>query len=476
MYKPSHWKACGMGVKLVLSPPHPFLTMALEATADNLTHVNIWQLGRHDDAAPCNLLWSHHLRNIVSEHLHLVGAKATTIMKEVVNQYRNPTVAMRPTNEPLQRLYGFPIFRRPTRKQILQMLPAITCRGRLDQDPFTALTILHERNPEKVYNYTPHDSTKPDSESHFTCALADDFTVKNMILHGMLDGMAADTSWRNKSENRAAVTFLIAVNKNEHFVPVYVSTVNVEGRFCPSFSKGENQDLEYKSCGDEEKGQSACAGNCKWLLIWSEDPASIMHTDAKARAEILNICLEILKHGWKVPKWMIDKCLAELKAIKKGFKEFPDAYIRLCQFHVVQAILHWDTDDGTAVKKPRLPFYIKDKLIVLFCVLQRCRTMDEWPATKSRFLEDACGVVMSQGGGDADSDTSEYESEQDEELEEHDNPRDISSSDELLGKLSQLVLKKKVQGPKTEALLAQEYDQQLVYRDMDFRAGVLALA
>ena len=69
------------------------------------------------------------------------------------------------------------------------------------------------------YSYNPHDHTKPDAASQFTCALVDDFSLENMILHGTRDGMAADTSWRNKSENRAAVTFLIAVDENEHLVP-----------------------------------------------------------------------------------------------------------------------------------------------------------------------------------------------------------------------------------------------------------------
>ena len=49
--------------------------------------------------------------------------------------------------------------------------------------------------------------------------MADEFTLENMILHGTRDGMAADSSWRNKNENRAAVTFLIAVDRNQHLVP-----------------------------------------------------------------------------------------------------------------------------------------------------------------------------------------------------------------------------------------------------------------
>jgi hypothetical protein len=69
-----------------------------------------------------------------------------------------------------------------------------------------------------MQSYTTHDPDHPDSQSQFTCAMVDHFTLENMILHGTRDGLAADSSWRNKSENRAAVTF-IAVDENKHLLP-----------------------------------------------------------------------------------------------------------------------------------------------------------------------------------------------------------------------------------------------------------------
>ena len=68
-------------------------------------------------------------------------------------------------------------------------------------------------------SYTPHDPNERDHDSQFTCAMADKFTLENLILHGTRDGMAADSSWRNKNENRAAVTFLITVDENQHLLP-----------------------------------------------------------------------------------------------------------------------------------------------------------------------------------------------------------------------------------------------------------------
>lgn len=57
------------------------MIIQLEAYADDLTRVTIWQSGTHEDANPQNLLWSRRLRNLVSERLRLVGVKATTVMR-----------------------------------------------------------------------------------------------------------------------------------------------------------------------------------------------------------------------------------------------------------------------------------------------------------------------------------------------------------------------------------------------------------
>ena len=114
---------------------------------------------------------------------------------------------------------------------------------------------------------------------------------------------------------------------------------------------------------------------------------------------------------------MIDKCRAELQAIRKGqlfdftvticdsvpqtellttCLEFPDSYVRLCQFHVVQAILRWDRSDGSTAKGPKISTHIKYKLLILFRRLQRCRSWTEWPAAKAVFLHHACELIHSQ--------------------------------------------------------------------------------
>ncbi len=70
-----------------------------------------------------------------------------------------------------------------------------------------------------ILSYTPHDLDLPDALSNFMMAITDTFSMDSLILHGSERGWALDSSWRNKNENRAAVTFLIAVDANYHAVP-----------------------------------------------------------------------------------------------------------------------------------------------------------------------------------------------------------------------------------------------------------------
>jgi hypothetical protein len=81
-----------------------------------------------------------------------------------------------------------------------------------------------------LYSYVPYDPNMPHQKSQFTCAMVDDFTLEALIWHGLVDGVGCDTSYRNKSENRAAVTFLIAVDESLHLVP---------GRFSCQLSRME---------------------------------------------------------------------------------------------------------------------------------------------------------------------------------------------------------------------------------------------
>ncbi|RPD52038.1 hypothetical protein L227DRAFT_568860, partial [Lentinus tigrinus ALCF2SS1-6] len=65
-------------------------------------------------------------------------------------------------------------------------------------------------------------------------------------------------------------------------------------------------------------------------------------------------------------------------------------------FHVVQAITRWDCDNGDRGSPLQLGMEVKVQIIFLFRDLQRCRSWDEWPVEKDKFLESLRRVIMSQ--------------------------------------------------------------------------------
>ena len=115
----------------------------------------------------------------------------------------------------------------------------VLCQGarhysRLDQDPLRAIGILHERNPDKTFmlvklrlrnssclsnhRFRPHnDQATPPTK--FSVAITNAFAMEQLIIHGRDMGVALDSSWRNKNENRAPLTFLVTINGQRHCVP-----------------------------------------------------------------------------------------------------------------------------------------------------------------------------------------------------------------------------------------------------------------
>ncbi|KAF8579201.1 hypothetical protein K439DRAFT_1620750 [Ramaria rubella] len=175
----------------------------IEITAEDLTTATIWQFGKHPDVKPeQGLHWSRHLRNLVSEWLHVGGAKVSTVQKGEVGF-----------------LYLAHCLNLPTAKQLRSMFPAVWWHKHLHKDLFEVVHLLHEQNPDKIYNYTAHERKQLETKSEFTCAITDKHALEQLILHGIRDGIGCDTSWRNKNENRAAVMFLMVVDGNGHLAP-----------------------------------------------------------------------------------------------------------------------------------------------------------------------------------------------------------------------------------------------------------------
>jgi hypothetical protein len=128
---------------------------------------------------------------------------------------------------------------------------------------------------------------------------------------------------------------------------------------------------------------------------------------------------------------------------------FPNAYIRLCQFHAIQAILRWDCDDGLMAQEKgvRITQELKFQICILFRNLQRCRTWEEWPKTKARFLNKVRTIIFTQTTIPCEEEETEDENPEGE--------NDIRAPGRLIHSQSTTTRKLKV---KSEQLVGKEYN------------------
>ncbi len=96
------------------------------------------------------------------------------------------------------------------------------------------------------------------------------------------------------------------------------------------------------------------------------------------------------------------------------------ALIRLCQFHVVQAITRLERDSGDRGSPMRLGLELKAEIIYHFRRLQRCRTYEAWPETEKTFFRNVQRAIILQrrkGGEDGSnlslSDLARYQAQYD---------------------------------------------------------------
>ncbi|KIJ40861.1 hypothetical protein M422DRAFT_256022 [Sphaerobolus stellatus SS14] len=248
--------------------------------------------------------------------------------EDIVLNHTYPLQMERPPNTNVSWPQQYPLWRRYTKLQLKNMMKGVRKRGRLHDDPFIAIGILARRNRDKIYYYNPHDRSKPDSMSRFTCAMANRWTLENIILHGSQDGIGIDTSWRNMNENRAGVTFITGVDENGHLVP------------CSALLSANIKAETLKEYLVQTEIQVIARAN---EII--SDATSILSRDKAEKIEIIALSHDIVRTGhWNIKKVMIDKCLFLLTAILQAI---PNVIILICQFHIIQAILRLDVDSGS---------------------------------------------------------------------------------------------------------------------------------
>ncbi|KAK6974658.1 hypothetical protein R3P38DRAFT_2749796, partial [Favolaschia claudopus] len=324
------------------------------------------------------LMSSRFLRLQILDRGRRFGASAAAIQRDLVQKFmlRNTSGVDAP----------LPRHRIPTGKQVRDMLRAGKQRLRLARNPFRATKLMVDLNPRNMYYHTEHDFTAPDDKSKFTVAITDDFSLDSTILNttGPDGTIFVDSTHRLRNENRAATTVLCTANEGKHVMPgAYLISANIQA---PTIKNWFVETIKKIEARAQEV---------------ANDKSKIHDRDVAAQEQLFSRCKHIAENGFDFTNIMIDKSRSELNGLVDALRELgiTNYYIRLCQFHVIFAILRFDFDDGSQGLGFAIPVSIKAEILVLFRILQRCRSWDQWEATKRNFHEGLVDLL-----GDADRD------------------------------------------------------------------------
>ncbi|KZS93654.1 hypothetical protein SISNIDRAFT_465836 [Sistotremastrum niveocremeum HHB9708] len=304
----------------------------LEIVARDLTTVEIWQRHRHKDCADPEkqLEYSRHIRAIVGDSAREGGSVLTagTIMRNLTDR-----VEKGHPNGP-----KLPLYRQPDIYDIRTVVNTMRKRGRLHADAFQALGIFAERNPERVFMYGPPLAFRG---CVLTSSQLPPIYAKegkgpwNRVAywHYGSVGVALDSKFRGVNENYAPLTLIITVDNNGHGAPgaAWV-TQNIKKRTLVAMLQAFLEKLLKR---------------CQQLADGAEIEDAWRRTPEECKL-IRKNASRILKHGFQPLFWMIDKSTAEKNAI---LEIWPDACIRICQFHVIQAITRYNSGTAGSTKK-----------------------------------------------------------------------------------------------------------------------------
>ncbi|KAE8246414.1 hypothetical protein A4X13_0g5801 [Tilletia indica] len=189
------------------------------------------------------------------------------------------------------------------RDKVDRLVAGLKQASRLHADPFIAVDLFVEANSENVFAYQPLHITK--TMKRFSVGVKSSWSIQNLI-RWQGKAIYLDSSWRNKNENRAPLTFVTTTNGAGHMVP------------CAAYLSADATSRTYEHLLKALEGQVVEEA----ALICSRadaQPASKSSTNVDVLLHnARKICTE---RAWRPATVMIDKCKAELNAINDGEKE-----------------------------------------------------------------------------------------------------------------------------------------------------------
>ncbi|KAJ7852532.1 hypothetical protein B0H13DRAFT_1207570 [Mycena leptocephala] len=257
-----------------------------------------------------------------------------------------------------------PSYRRPDATQVNNIINNARRKERLLSDPLLSIGVFAEHNPEKIFCYSEPDYDQ-DPPRGFSTGIHHPYGTQAVLLWAWKNGIGHDATYRHMNENRAPLTIMITLDEAQRMVPgfAYLSsdtTIESQVVFLEEAKK-----LVEKMADDLVNGRVEIADGLK------------EHAE-----ELMKQAHLVVEHGWRPRFFMIDKYRSSLVAIRRG------VIIRICQFHVMQAILRWERDGGAPGEqqvRPTLDLRRKHQLLWAVREIQRCRHLEQWQQYLDQF-------------------------------------------------------------------------------------------
>ncbi|KAK4702055.1 hypothetical protein P7C70_g4169, partial [Phenoliferia sp. Uapishka_3] len=220
-----------------------------------------------------------------------------------------------------------------------------------------------------IISFMPYQAPIEDDEDTqaLLAVLASGASCDDMIRWSRQNGCGLDSSHRHKNENRAPMTIICTMGRTGHMLigPSALSS-DVTSETLLQFLRQSAEAIEARAI----------------VVVQAHRNGTPIGKNATDRTHLLVEARFIVKDGFRPSHVMIDKARWELNALNAWALESGGTWIiRLCQFHIVQSILRWDTDDHskktTRPKKKDIKIERAAKVEIMdyFRVLQRYRVV-----------------------------------------------------------------------------------------------------
>ncbi|KAE8192338.1 hypothetical protein CF336_g4474 [Tilletia laevis] len=275
----------------------------IEVYADDLSKCVIYQRGSHPPASDEHYLqYSRRIRLYLMERGSQSGMTPSKLRLEMQQGLSGLGDA-----GALPRMFVRPEWRLPTTQQVDRVIAGLRRAVRLHSDPFVAVDLFVGLNPNLIFAYEPLVVTS--TRKQFSVGIKSSWSIQNLI-RWQGHTVCLDSSWRNKNENRAPLTFVTTTNAASHMVP------------CAAFLSADitSASLQHLLEALEDEVLAEARAIC------DKDDQKGLRKQTEVKVLVMNARKIVEAGSWRPASVMIDKCRAEFNALQSNKPEICKAF------------------------------------------------------------------------------------------------------------------------------------------------------